>query len=142
MPNARAVALKILLKIEQENAYSNLELLYSEAIKALDRRDTAFVSRLVYGVLERKITLDHRIQQHCTRKLKSLSPEVLQILRMAVYQIFYMDRVPDSAAVNEAVNLTKKNCRSASGFVNGVLRSILRATKELTFSPKATFTFW
>lgn len=137
MPNARAVALKILLKIEQENAYSNLELLYSEAIKALDRRDTAFVSRLVYGVLERKITLDHRIQQHCTRKLKSLSPEVLQILRIAVYQIFYMDRVPDSAAVNEAVNLTKKNCRSASGFVNGVLRSILRATKELTFSPKA-----
>lgn len=137
MPNARAIALKILIKIEQENAYSNLELLYCDAIKALDRRDTAFVSRLVYGVLERKITLDHRIQQHCSRKLKSLSPAVLQILRMAVYQIFYMDRVPDSAAVNEAVNLTKKNCRSASGFVNGVLRSVLRASKELDFSPQA-----
>lgn len=138
MADARAAALKILTKIEKDGAYSNLELQHSDLLRNLEPRDTAFAIRLVYGVTERRNTLDHYILQNCNRKLNQLSLPVLLILRMAVYQICYMDRVPDSAAVNEAVKLARRSCKSACGFVNGVLRSLLRQGTELRFSENMT----
>lgn len=124
--NARKVALDILNAIEMEEAYSNLaiqEALRKNPLKVEDKR---LVSRLVYGVLERRMKLDYCIQKYSKTKLKKIQLRVLNILRLAVYQIEYMERIPNSAAVNEAVKLTKKVNFKSSGFVNGVLRAYLR----------------
>ena len=122
--SARQVAFEILLKIEKDKAYSNLAI--DSAIKASgrDSTDCAFISRLVYGVTERKITLDYILSRHMNASKKTKA-EVLVILRMGVYQIIFSDKIPDSAAVNESVRLTKDNkCAFASGLVNAVLRKV------------------
>ena len=122
--SARQVAFEILLKIEKDKAYSNLAI--DSAIKASgrDSTDCAFISRLVYGVTERKITLDYILSRHMNASKKTKA-EVLTILRMGVYQIIFSDKIPDSAAVNESVRLTKDNkCAFASGLVNAVLRKV------------------
>jgi 16S rRNA (cytosine967-C5)-methyltransferase len=122
--SARQTAFEILLKIEKDKAYSNLAI--DSAIKASgsDSTDCAFISRLVYGVTERKITLDYILSRHMNASEKTKA-EVLTILRMGVYQIIFSDKIPDSAAVNESVKLTKDNkCAFASGLVNAVLRKV------------------
>ena len=105
----RQIAFEILLKIEKDKAYSNLAI--DSAVKAysLDSTDCAFVSRLVYGVTERKITLDYAVSQFLKQPIKRLKPEVLVILRLGTYQILFMDKIPSSAAVNESVSLEKNN---------------------------------
>lgn len=122
---ARQTAFSILLKIEKDKAYSNIAL--DSAVKgiSLDSTDCAFISRLVYGVTERKITLDYVISQFLNQPLKKLKPEVLVILRIGTYEILFMDKIPVSASVNESVLLTKNNkCQFASGLVNAVLRKV------------------
>lgn len=122
---ARQVAFLTLLKIEKDKAYSNIAL--DSAVKAysLDSTDCAFISRLVYGVTERKITLDFVFSKFLKQPLKKLKPELLIILRLGTYQILFMDKIPDSAAVNESVLLAKNNkCDYASGLVNAVLRKV------------------
>ena len=132
MANPRAVALNVLLKIEQEQAYSNLALAHAIHQSGLSGVDSAFVSALVYGVLERQITLDYVIKQYSKIPLRKIETKTKLILRMGVYQLLYMDKVPDSAAVNESVNLAKKHRLSkSSGFINGILRSITRAEERL-----------
>lgn len=122
---ARQIAFEILLKIEKEKAYSNLAIDSAIKSSAHDSTDTAFISRLVYGVTERKITLDYILSQHMSVSSRKTKPEVLTILRMGVYQIIFSDKIPDSAAVNESVKLTKDNkCAFASGLVNAVLRKV------------------
>lgn len=117
----RFLAYKILLKIERDKAYSNIAV--DAVLKNNDVVSAPFVCQLVYGVIERKITLDYILSQFLTQPLKKLNPQVLTILRMGVYQIKFMDKVPDSAAVNESVKLVKKiKCAFASGLVNSVLR--------------------
>lgn len=124
--DARQLAFEILLKIERDKAYSNLEL-DARLQDAADSRDGSFVTALVYGVLERKITLDYFIKKFYTGNFNKLKSHVLTILRMGVFQIYYMDRVPVSAAVNESVKLAKKNGASfAGGLVNAVLRAASR----------------
>lgn len=123
--SARQIAFEILLKIEKDKAYSNLAI--DSAVKAYcrDSTDCAFISRLVYGVVERKITLDHIISRHLNQPLKNLKADVLVALRMGVYQLVFSDKIPESAAVNESVKLVKDNkCAFASGFVNAVLRKV------------------
>ena len=122
---ARQVAFLTLLKIEKDKAYSNIAL--DSAVKAysLDSTDCAFISRLVYGVTERKFTLDFVFSKFLKQPLKKLKPEILVILRLGTYQILFMDKIPDSAAVNESVLLAKNNkCDFASGLVNAVLRKV------------------
>lgn len=122
---ARQIAFEILLKIEKDKAYSNLAI--DSAVKALcpDSTDCAFISRLVYGVTERKITLDYIIKQNLNQPLNKLKKDVLVILRLGVYQLLYSDKIPQSAAVNESVKLVKNNkCGYASGLVNAVLRNV------------------
>jgi 16S rRNA (cytosine967-C5)-methyltransferase len=122
---ARQMAFSILLKIEKDKAYSNIALDSAVRESSLDSTDCAFISRLVYGVTERKITLDFVFSKFLKQPLKKLKPEILVILRLGTYQILFMDKIPDSAAVNESVLLAKNNkCDFASGLVNAVLRKV------------------
>lgn len=122
----RLLAFKILSKIEHDKAYSNIAL---DTVLSNNQATSApFVCNLVYGVIERKITLDYFLSQFLTQPLKKLNPQVLTILRMGTYQLKFMDKVPVSAAVNESVKLVKKaKCVYASGLVNSVLRKIASA---------------
>ncbi|QUL57425.1 16S rRNA (cytosine(967)-C(5))-methyltransferase RsmB [Paenibacillus tritici] len=126
--SAREVALDVLVRVEQQGAYSNL-LLGSSLQKAeLSREDTGLATELVYGSLSRMITLDYVLGSFVSKGLAKLEPWVRSLLRMSLYQIMYLDRVPSHAAVNEAVNISKKRGHQGiSGMVNGVLRSVLRA---------------
>lgn len=128
MADPRKTAVNVLLKIEKEGAYSNITL--NETFKAgeFTKNDKALISALVYGVLDRKITLDFVLSMFIKTPLKKTAPFTLCVLRVALYQIMYMDKIPDSAAVNEAVKIIKKSREGRnSGFVNGVLRSFLRS---------------
>lgn len=132
MANPRKLAIKALLKIEKDNAYSNITL--NSFLKEADftKEDKSFFSALVYGVLDRKITLDFVLSQFMKSPLKKTAPFTLNALRVGLYQIMYMDKIPDSAAVNETVKIIKssKEGRNA-GFVNAVLRSATRTEIKL-----------
>lgn len=128
MANPRKSALKILIKIEKDGAYSNIALNNQLKEDNTTGVDASFCSALVYGVLERKILLDYIIRQYTSLRLKKIETPVLNILRMGILQIAFMDKVPESAAVNESVKLAKgMRLNKASGFINGVLRSFVRA---------------
>lgn len=138
MKNPRKIALKILLKIEQEGAYSNIELNNSLKEAELTGKDAGFCSALVYGVLERKILLDYIIRQYTTIRLKKIEPPVLNILRLGFLQLLFMDKVPESASVNESVKLAKgMKLQKASGFINAVMRSFIRAGCKYKLPDKA-----
>lgn len=125
----RYLAFKILSKIEHDKAYSNIVV--DTVLSNNDAVSAPFVCNLVYGVIERKITLDYILSKFLSQPIKKLNPQVLTILRMGTYQLKFMDKVPDSAAVNESVKLVKKaKCGFASGLVNSVLRKISQANIE------------
>lgn len=127
MTNERKLAVGILMKIENDGAYSNLTLTNFFENTDLNSEGRAFVSALVYGVLDRKITLDYVLSKFIKTALAKTAPFTLNVLRTALYQIMYMDKIPESAAVNEAVKLIKKSKENRNaGFVNAVLRNILR----------------
>ena len=127
---ARILAAKAAIRVSS-GGYSNLVLDAALKNSTLDARDKAFASALFYGALERRISLDRLLARYCSRPLGELTPAVLESLRLGLYQILYMDSVPDSAAVNESVELVKAlGAAKASGFVNGILRSFLRGDKE------------
>ena len=128
MANPRKLAVKALLKINTDSAYSNITLnsLFSESDAS--PMDKALATALVYGVLDRKITIDYVLSKFLKTPLKKVAPFTKEVLRTAVYQIMFMDKIPESAAVDEAVKLVKASKESRnSGFVNAVLRNILRA---------------
>lgn len=123
----REIALKILYKIDKEQAYSNIAL--NEEIKqnrkTLNEKDIGLISEIVYGVTTWKLTIDEIIKKYSKLKLKKISYWILNILRMGVYQIIFLDKIPKSAAVNESVNLAKRyGHSSSSNFVNAILRKI------------------
>ena len=131
--SARFTALELLNKMDGK-AYSNLILNSALNESSLSERDKGFVSKLFYGVVERKLTLEHIISLYSSKPLHKLDKAVVNILKIGVYQLLYMDSIPDSAAVNESVTLTKQCGKSsASGFVNAVLRSFIRDGKKITF---------
>lgn len=124
---ARQIAFEILLKIEKDKAYSNLAI--DSAVKAYcpSSTDCAFISHLVYGVIERKITLDYIISGHLKQPINKLKKDVLTILRLGTYQLVFSEKIPESAAVNESVQLAKNNKSAyASGMINAVLRNVAK----------------
>lgn len=130
--SARQIAYEILLKIEVDKAFSNLAIDSAVKMYNPDSTDCAFISRLVYGVIERKITLDYVVSRHLSNPAKKMKPEVLTVLRMGTYQILFMDKVHSGAAVNESVKLVKANkCGFAAGLVNAVLRKISQNDLEI-----------
>ncbi len=132
MGNSRKTAVRLLTKLENNVSYSNILLDESLKKSDLSAQDKKFVSALFYGVLERQITLDAIIANYLNKPSDKLSVEVRNILRVGIYQLLYMDSVPDSAAVDECVKLAKKNRNPAiSGFVNGILRQFIRDEKKL-----------
>lgn len=123
--NPRNTALKILYDVETDLSYLNLKLKSALENGELSSVDKRFITELVHGTVKMKINLDYIISKFSKLKLKKISPWVINILRMGVYQIYYMDKVPSSAAVNESVKLAKKYAnQGAVGFVNGTLRAI------------------
>lgn len=119
MKSPRLIAFETLYKIFSDNSYSNLAL---DSVLKKDTEDKQFVSALVYGVVERKLTLDYFIEKYTDKKLK---PKIQIILRMGAYQLLFMDKVPSSAAINESVKLTKDIKQDYySGLVNAVLHKI------------------
>ena len=122
----REIALKALYKIEKDNAYSNLVLdeIIKENKSKLTSVDIGFISEIVYGITSYRITLDYLISKYSKTKLNKISIFTKNILRMGVYQIIFLSKVPKSAAVNESVNLSKKYAAKSSGFINAILRKV------------------
>lgn len=131
--SALQVVYGLLLKMEK-SAYSNIALSSALNSSALSPQDKRLVSRLFYGVIERKLTLDHVVSKYSKKSPDKLDIEVLIVLRIGLYQLLYMDKIPDNAAVNGSVELVKANRKSsASGFVNAVLRNFIRDGKKLEY---------
>ncbi len=129
---AREVTLKILYKIEEENGYSNLvldECLEKEREK-LNTRDINLISEIVYGTVTWKLSIDTILQKHSKIKLNKISKWIKTILRMGIYQIVFLDKIPKSAAVNESVNLCKKYGYKSTSFVNAILRKVEKSDYE------------
>ncbi len=133
--NMRELALEALLEIGREGRQCHTVIRQVlEKYQYLPRQDRAFFKRLCEGTLERRITLDYIIDCFSKVKTRRMKPVLREILRMAVYQMKYMDGVPDSAAVNEAVKLArKKGFHGLTGFVNGVLRAVLREGGQISW---------
>lgn len=125
---ARDTALSVLTACRRQQSWADAALKQALARDGLDRRDSALAGAITYGVLQNRMLLDWHISRFLAgRKLSSLQPQVLDILRIAACQIYLMDKIPASAAVNEAVNQCRKKVNpAASRLVNGVLRNMLR----------------
>ena len=131
MANARKTALKALLEVRGQ-AYSNITLNRFLNEADLSAADRALITAIFYGVLDRTITLDYVLSKHIKTPIKKVQPIALEVLRIALYQIMFMDKIPDSAAVNESVKIIKNSKQKhLSGFVNAVLRNILRDENKL-----------
>ena len=130
MANVRNIAYHVLYRVLYEDAYSAIALNNAVHKEMLSGVDVSFLSALVYGVLERKLTLEYIIRQYSSIRIKKIEKGTLIVLYLGMYQLIYMDKVPDSAAVNESVKLCKQlKLYKSAGFVNAVLRNFVRADK-------------
>lgn len=125
----RKTAYLALIDVESKKSYSNLAINHQVIINKPN--SPAFVRELVYGVLENKLTIDYYIDQLVKTGASSLRAQELTILRMGIYQLGYMNSVPEYAAVNESVVMARKYCRGKDGFINGVLREYLNKKIQL-----------
>ena len=128
---ARNLAYKVLFDIEKNQNYSNMAINKHFKDCNLDGRDRGFATEIIYGVVENKIYLDYIIDKLSKIKTNKLNIKVKILLRMGIYQILFLDSVSDYAAVNETVNLTKKLDNRSSGFVNAVLRNVIRQKETI-----------
>ena len=125
--SVRRLANEILAKVDTRKAYADILLDQALRISALNERDRALLTELTYGTLRWRGALDARLIRSLRRPLAKVNPRLRNLLRLTCYQLLYLDRVPDYAAVNEAVEIAKLyGGRKAAGFVNGVLRNFLR----------------
>lgn len=130
MANVRMIAYQVLYRVLYEDAYSAIAVNNAVRENDLGGVDVSFLSALVYGVLERKLTLEFIIRQYSSVRIKKIERKTLIVLSLGMYQLIYMDKVPDSAAVNESVKLCKQlRLYKSAGFVNAVLRNFIRADK-------------
>ena len=120
----REAAFKALLAIERDGSYSNLEL--SKMLASDELSNKGFIREIVYGVTENKICLDYILDKFIKKGAAKTKLQALIILRMGVYQILFMNSVPNYAAVNESVALARRFARGTDGFINGVLRNFIR----------------
>lgn len=138
----RELVLGILLEVTRDGEYSHIALRnVLNKYQYLDKKDRAFITRLTEGTLEHMIEIDYIINQFSKVPVGKMKPVIRNILRSAVYQLKYMDSVPNSAACNEAVKLaTKKGFSNLKGFVNGVLRNIERNLEHIEYPNEANIT--
>ncbi len=133
--NTREIILRVLNDISENGIYSHMAIRGAlDKYGYLPKRDRAFITRVCEGTVERMIELDYIINRFSTIPVSKMKPVIRDTLRSAVYQIRFMDNVPDAAAVNEAVRLTQqKGFYNLKGFVNGVLRSVVRSGDEIPY---------
>lgn len=138
----RELVLGILLEVTRDGQYSHIVLRnVLNKYQYLDKKDRAFITRVAEGTLEHMIELDYIINQFSKVPVNKMKPVIRNILRSAVYQLKYMDSVPNSAVCNEAVKLaTKKGFSNLKGFVNGVLRNIARNLEQIAYPDKSDMT--
>lgn len=129
--NPREGALLVLYEINEKDAFSNIALNKELRNKTYSQLDKNLMTELIYGVLENQIYIDYVIKQFSTFDIEKMNPYTLNILRLGIYQLFFLDKIPGFAAVNESVNLSKKYCKKTSGFINGVLRNIQRKKESI-----------
>ena len=138
--NIREVVLDILLELSSQNEYSNI--LISRALEKyndLDGKEKAFIKRVSEGTLERRIQIDFVLEQFSTVPVKKMKPLIRELMRMSCYQILFMENIPDAAVCNEAVKLAKKRkFQSLQGYVNGVLRAIVRGKEKIIYPDRQT----
>lgn len=134
-PAVREIILEILMEVLEKKQYSHIVL--SQALSKyqyLQKQDRSFIKKIVDGTIEYLIQIDYIINSFSNTKVAKMKPIIRTILRMSVYQICYMDRVPDSAACNEAVKLAeRRGFKTLKGFINGVLRTVSREKEKLVF---------
>ena len=128
--NSRELAFKVLVDIESNNNYSNISI--NKHFKNIDisNNERGLATEIIYGVVEKKIYLDYIIDKLSKIKVQKLSNYVKIFLRMGIYQIVFLD-ISDYASVNETVNLAKKYDKKSSGFVNAILRNLIRNKDEI-----------
>lgn len=136
----RLTVLDILMEITKEQEYSHIALRSAlDKVQYLPKQERAFINRLVEGTLEYMLRIDYILDQYSSVKVEKMKPIIRNILRSGVYQLLFMDSVPDSAACNEAVKIAqKKGFYSLKGFVNGVLRSVARERDHITYPSRET----
>ena len=128
MSSARKVAVKVLSEVEREASFSNIATDVAIKEAGLNPNDSKLASMLIYGVLQRKITLDKVLKDAAGNGFSKTHPFVLSVLRVGAYQLLFMDKIPESAAVNESVKIVKSSKQKfAAGFTNAVLRKIAKS---------------
>ena len=133
--NVREIVLDMLMELSKENTYCHLLIRdVLQKYNYLEQRDKAFIKKIVEGTVERRLELDYVINLFSSTKVSKMKPLIREVLRMSVYQILYMEQVPDSAVCNEAVKLVqKRKFTNLKGFVNGVLRNIARNKEKMVY---------
>jgi len=135
--DAREIALKIINDIVHNNAYANIALAREINRSKLSDQDRRFITELVYGTVKAKETLDWMISFYINRPITKIAPVILNILRMGMYQMFFLSKIPVSAACNQAVELTKKYGHLGTvKFVNAVLRNAGRTPEKIVYPEK------
>lgn len=136
--NTREMIMEILLQIDEEGEHSHIAIRNAlSKYQFLPKQERAFITRVCEGTLEYRILIDYIIDSFSKIPVDKMKPPIREILRSAVYQLKFMDRVPDSAVCNEAVKLAqKKGFYNLKPFVNGVLRTVARQMDELEYPPR------
>lgn len=136
--NLRSLSLDIITEVLEKNVHMDTAMRQvMERQVSLEKRDRSFINRLVRGTLERAMEMDYRINLYASVKVTKMKPLIRNLLRMSVYQICYMEQVPDSAVCNEAVKIVNnRKFRNLSGFVNAILRKISREKEEFSYPKK------
>lgn len=128
----RNYCLKILEDMEEKGLFASQVLDDYFYVYDFDKQQRSFISKLIYGILEQQIYIDYALNQVSKVKVRKMKPLIRHLMRMAAYQILFLDKVPDHAAINESVKLAKKRkFHQLSGFVNGVLRSLVREKDKI-----------
>lgn len=140
MKSIREQVVDLLLEVEQDKSYAQLSL--KNAMQDLEGRDRALATEIFYGTLKYQIQLDYWLGEYSKTPVKKMKPLIRNLLRMSLYQMQYLDKIPVSAVINEAVKITKKRkFQGLSGFVNGLLRTLDREKEKLSLpNPKESFT--
>lgn len=136
--NSREIVLDMLLEVLEGNKFSHTILHHTlKNYQSLERQERAFISRLFTGTVKHYLTLDYIINSFSTIPVRKMKPLIRNLLRLSVYQLMYMDQVPESAVCNEAVKLAKKRgFVKLSGFINGNLRNIARKRQDISYPDK------
>ncbi len=140
MVNGREVVLDILLELSKQTEYSNILIAaVLEKYDYLDGREKAFIKRVSEGTVERRIQIDYVLEQFSTVPVRRMKPLIRELLRMSVYQILFMENIPDAAVCNEAVKLAgKRKFQQLRGYVNGVLRAVARDREKIVYPDRET----